>query len=117
MKPRDLLSIAAAIAKREPSRRGHMLMAAVGIRPDQLMVSSYNVQVPAQRAPHGHAEYRLHSKLQAGSLVAVARVTRDGEWAMAKPCAACEAILRNMRVSKIVYTICPGEFGTIVVRG
>ena len=115
MKPKDILQIAVEVARREPTHKGHMLMAAASMRSDGLVVCAYNVQVKSQRSPHGHAEYRLHSKLTPGSTVAVARVTRAGDWALAKPCKACETILRNFRVKRVVYTISPGEFGTIIL--
>mgnify|MGYP003511981740 CR=1 FL=1 len=117
MKPKELLDIAASFAWREPKWRGDMLMAAVSVRSDGLFVASRNVQVPAQRTPHGHAEYRLHSKLKKGAVVAVARVTRAGEWANAKPCKGCETVLRNRRVSVIYYTDPdePEGYGTIIL--
>ena len=117
MKPRELLDMAINFAKREPKWRGDMLMAAVSQRSDGLFAASRNVQVQAQRTPEGHAEYRLHSKLRKGAVVAVARVTRDGQVAKAKPCKGCETLLRNRRVSVIFYTDPdePEGFGTIIL--
>lgn len=117
MKPKELLDLAVNFAKREPRWRGDMLMAAVSVRPDGLLVASRNVQVPAERVLTGHAEYRLHSKLQSGCVVAVARVNRSFAPAMAKPCISCETILRNRRVSAIFYTDPrePSGYGVIIL--
>lgn len=87
-------------------------LAAIGLRPDGLVVGACNVSVKGQRTPEGHAEYRVHSKLRPRSIVAVARVCH-GKWANAKPCASCETILRNARVKRVCYTIGPGEYGII----
>lgn len=108
-----LLQMAVEYAKRDPRWRGDMLMAAVARRSDGLHVFSRNVQVRAQQTPAGHAEYRLHSKLTSGSVVAVARVTRDGEWANAAPCKKCRTVLKNMGVRLVLYTIGPGETGEL----
>lgn len=89
------------------------LLGAVGIRADGTIVTSINgsVAIPTRQA---HAEYRLTKKLDAGSVVYVARVRKDsGEFGMAKPCANCEKALRDRKVRKVYYTIGPNEFGVL----
>ena len=113
MKPQQLLELAATVANRRPSHARAYQLAAFAERRDGLLVSAFNVQVPTQRPPRGHAEYRIHSKLTVGSVVAVARLSSTGEWALAKPCKACEALLRNCRVKKVFYTIGPREYGAL----
>lgn len=86
-------------------------LGAVGLRKDGVIVSSRNIAAP-DYAPDHHAEVRLARKLTPDSVVWVARVARcDGEWAMAKPCRGCERRLRAAGVSRVVYTIGPGEWG------
>lgn len=86
-------------------------LGAVGMRKDGVIVSSRNIAAP-DYAPDHHAEVRLARKLTPGSTVWVARVARcDGEWAMAKPCRGCERRLKAAGVSRVVYTIGPGEWG------
>lgn len=48
-----------------------------------------------------------------GTVLYLARVGRNGKPAMARPCKDCEAMLRNSRVKKVIYTIGPHEFGTL----
>jgi len=114
VKALSLLELAAAVADRAPSCRKAYRLAAVAVRTDGLLVSAFNVQALGQKEQRrGHAEYRLHSKLTSGSVVGVARVNALGEWAMAKPCVACETLLRNRRVRVVYYTIAPDEYGVL----
>lgn len=39
-----------------------------------------------------------------GSVMYVARIGRDGDIKLAKPCSECEALLRKAGVKKVVYT-------------
>lgn len=86
---------------------------AVGVRPDGLVVSSYNVLVEGQRTLRGHAEYRLHSKLISGSDVYLVRTGSTPEPRLAKPCVACETLLRQRRVRRVYYSIGTGEYGVL----
>jgi tRNA(Arg) A34 adenosine deaminase TadA len=115
MNPTRYLEVASDISR---SRRGEKTsgkypLGSVGIRPDGLVVSSFNVVTEPHRCPSGHAEHRLASKLQPGSVVFVARTDKNGDWALARPCVHCETRLRNARVSRVYYTIRPNEYGVM----
>lgn len=92
-------------------RKAHI--GAVAVRRDGTLVQSWNGSA-TDVCPMAHAEARLAKKLDAGSVVYVARVRRDnGKMAMAKPCAHCERILRNRGVSRVEYTINEHEYGVL----
>lgn len=92
-------------------RKAHI--GAVGIRRDGTIVQSWNGSA-TDVMPMAHAEARLAKKLDAGSVVYVARVRRDnGKLAMSKPCAHCERILRNRGISRVTYTINENEYGVL----
>lgn len=118
---KKMLAEAASIAIRLKSNDRKIdnrtfLLGAIGMRNDGVIVSSRNIAAP-DCAPRHHAESRLVRKMTPGSTVWVARVRRrNGEWALAKPCANCERILRSTGVHRVVYTISPGEWGVIDLR-
>jgi len=85
-------------------------LGAVGIRTDGARVFSRNGRSPLMGVHH-HCEARLCRKLSNGSVIYLARVTRLGEWAMAKPCFRCDRVLRNREIAKVYYTVSPGVFG------
>lgn len=90
-------------------------MAAVGVRKDGVVIKSYNGCGRSDgKKPSAHAEARLCRKLGKGAIVYVGRVRRDnGAISMAKPCARCEAVMRNRGVAKVYYTITEGEWGCL----
>lgn len=91
------------------------LLGTVGLRNDGIFVKSKNIAA-TNFTPRHHAETRLIKKLTPGSIVWIARVTREnGHWAMSRPCSNCEKRLRSVGVKRIVYTISPGEWGIINV--
>jgi tRNA(Arg) A34 adenosine deaminase TadA len=109
----DYFELAGKIAISKNDNRG-FLLGGIAIRNDGAMVSAVNSisQEPDRRA---HAEYRLAQKIDTGSTIYVARVRLlNGEFAMAKPCHACEKILRSKRVRKIYYTISNNEYGVLI---
>jgi hypothetical protein len=92
-------------------RKAHI--GCLGVRGDGTLVSSWNGSA-TDVCPTAHAEARLARKLDAGSVVYVARVRRDnGKLAMSKPCPHCERILRNRGVSRVEYSINEHEFGVL----
>jgi tRNA(Arg) A34 adenosine deaminase TadA len=109
-----LLRIAAGVALgnkcKNPFIRKDYLLAAVIQRKDGAIVVSAN-SLSHLPTPSGHAEARAIRKADVGSTLYVARVTRDGEWAMSKPCKHCQALIRNRGIKKVYYTIGPGEYG------
>lgn len=113
---KKMLADAALVAIRKKNDIRTYLLGAVGLRADGVVVSSRNIPAPEfTNDRSNHAEVRLARKLTIGSTVWVARVSRkDGCWAMAKPCCGCERRLRAAGVFRIVYTICPNEWGVIL---
>lgn len=113
-----LIEDAISLARKHTIRhKKQFRLCAIGKRRDGLYVHSFNVQVGlkgcAARVPEKHAEARVATKLTRNSVVAVARVLRDGTVANAKPCKSCQVRLRNMGVTRVYYTIAPGECGVL----
>lgn len=102
------LAIKRARQERVPGK--NYFFSAIGIRKDGAVVFSTNAAVTKQTCPHAHAEARLVRKLGPDATVIVARVTFDGNPALAKPCPNCENLLRHRRVTKVYYTVATGEF-------
>ena len=106
----DLLKVAAKIARGQGDIKRNYLLAAVVKRNDGALVVSPNA-LTKEPEPNAHAEARALRKADSGSTLYVARVLRDGGWALARPCKRCQALIRSMRVRKVYYTIGPGEYG------
>ncbi len=86
-------------------------MAATAIRRDQTRVAATNGGAVGCIQLDAHAEARLARKLDYGSVVYVARTLKNGEIAMARPCARCYAVLKAKGVARIYYTINEKEYG------
>lgn len=104
------LQVAAKVATKGAPR--DFYLGAVGIRSDGTLVFSCNLpsQLPT---PAAHAEARLARKLDQNSTVYVARVLRNGDFAMSRPCVSCMSALKAKHVKRIFYTIAPNEWGRI----
>jgi tRNA(Arg) A34 adenosine deaminase TadA len=88
-------------------------MACVAKRADGAIVSSVNHCVHGQPIPQHHAEARALRKCDYGSVLYVARVLKDKTtWGNAKPCKKCQALIKNMGVKRVYYTVGPNEWGT-----
>ena len=111
---------AAAAAALQNTERGTdirtFFLGSVGVRNDGVLVSSRNVASRDVALSH-HAEARLSRKLTPQSEVWVARVRKNGEWAMARPCTSCQNKLRIAGVSRVVYTLGPEEWGVMDLKG
>lgn len=105
------LNMAGKIALSKKDFRSFFL-GAVGIRNDGKVVQSIN-GATGNPVPKGHAEARLAKKLDYNAVVYVARVNKQGEFAMSRPCVNCMRALKAARVKKIYYSIGPNEFGVI----
>ncbi len=107
---------AAAMAAIQNSERSidirTFFLGSVGLRNDGVIVSSRNVASRDVALTH-HAEARLSRKLTPNSEVWVARIRKNGEWAIARPCESCQNKLRMAGVSRVVYTIGPSEWGVL----
>jgi len=68
------------------------------------------------RCPPSHAEARVTRKLDGGSVVFVARVLRDGGFALAHPCKHCLRVMRSRGVAKVFYSIDNDTFGRILLN-
>lgn len=79
-------------------------------RSDGALVCSKNERTKVPQ-PYAHAEVRAIMKADKGSILYIARVTKDNSWAMAKPCLKCQVSIRSRKIKKVYYTIGPGEFG------
>lgn len=105
-----LLNMAAKIAQGGDKKKSYLL-AAVIKRKDGAIVIAENI-ITKEQNPQAHAEYRALRKADLGCELYVARVLRkNGQWAMARPCKHCQAIIRNKGVRRVYYTIGPNEFG------
>jgi len=106
-----LLQVAARVAEESLDGRS-FLLGCVAKRKDGTLVYSYNSHSNFPLYA-GHAEARVLRKAGKGATLWVARILRlNGEWAMARPCSRCQALLKNKKVKKVYYTIGPNEYGT-----
>jgi len=112
---RKMLKVAAASALQGLTRGDDIrtfFLGAVGIRNDGVLVASRNV-ASRDVAPSHHAEARLVRKLTPNSAVWVARVRKNGEWALARPCQSCQIRLKSAGIARVTYTIGEDEWGVI----
>ena len=98
------------------THRCNFKIVVVGFRADGVIVSARSGGAAHQYLPQTPAEARLARKLTPGSTVYVARTLRsDFSVAMAKPCQACQNVLRHRGVKRVVYTISKDEYGVILL--
>ena len=99
----NFLELAARIAISSDDNR-NFLLGAVAKRKDGAIVTACN-EMTKDPQPMGHAEARVLRKAGYGATMYVARQTRLGKLAMAKPCPRCQAMIRSYGVVKVCYTI------------
>jgi tRNA(Arg) A34 adenosine deaminase TadA len=111
------MDIAAKMALENFSYKDYSL-ACIAIRNDGVLVKSINGTVPRTlktlkktALPSAHAEVRVLKKAGKGAILYVARVWRNGDWALSRPCATCRAMIKNRNVKIVYYTIGPSEWG------
>ena len=112
---RKMLKVAAAAALQGAARGDDIrtfFLGAVGIRNDGVLVASRNVASRDVALSH-HAEARLVRKLTPNSEVWVARVRKNGEWALARPCQSCQVRLKSAGIARVTYTIDENEWGVM----
>lgn len=108
-----MLSKAAALAASSKDTEKNFFLASIALREDGVYVHSTNSTVVDRKQPSAHAEARVLRKAGYGAVLWVARIRKkDGEWAIARPCKTCQALIENKGVKKVYYTIAPGEWGT-----
>lgn len=103
------LELATKIALNNRSAKT-FLFGVVAERTDGAVVVSTNIRTQFPE-PSAHAEYRLLRKCDWGCTMWIARVDREGRWAMAKPCRWCHTLIKNKGVKRVYYTIGPEEYG------
>lgn len=103
------LDLAIRIAKGGAENRNY-LIGCVGLRTDGAIVVAPNswTKDPEHTA---HGENRVLKKAGFGATLWVARVTRDNQWANAKPCVKCQALIRNKKVKRVYFTLGPNQYG------
>lgn len=117
MHPRLLQAAGVALSTGYDPR--NFLIGAIGIRRDGAIVAARNGAVHCTKAkggfsfPKAHAEFRCSRKMDTGSEIYVARVLKNGELAMSKPCAHCENVLRARGIKTVYYTINQNEYGVL----
>ena len=110
---KDMIKLAAKAAKIHKRDKRLYQMGAVAIRADGVIVCSSN-GASQDVDPSMHAEARVLRKAGFGASLFVARVRKlDGTTAMAKPCPACEALIRNRGVKVVCYSTDNGGYETI----
>lgn len=103
------LDLAIRIAKGGSEDRNY-LIGCVSLRTDGAIVVAPNSWTK-EPEPKAHAESRCLNKSGLGATLWVARICRDGQLAMAKPCKKCQALIRNKKVKRVYYTISNNEYG------
>ena len=114
MRDIDILMRTAGIAAKKRDMRSFRVGAA-GLRTDGVMVYAYNGAAP-NKCAEIHAETRLCKKLGMGAIVWVARATKDGQLALAKPCANCQRTLRRRGVLKVIYSTGPDDYEVMILN-
>lgn len=106
------LKVASEIARQGADDRSFFL-GCVGIRgSDGKMVVSFNGKTKKPERSV-HAEYRVSRKLTPGSVIYVARIYKNGDLTLAKPCVSCIKALKHKGVDKAYFSINNFEFGQI----
>ena len=103
------LELATQIARANSSAKS-FLFGIVAEKSDRSIVISTNLRTK-EPCHSAHAEHRVLRKCGWGATLWIARVDRNNNWALAKPCVKCQALIKNKGVVKVIYTISPGEYG------
>ena len=106
-----MLEEAVSIANHRDDDR-NFRVGAIAIRADGVAVRAYNGR-PDFPEPQHHAEARLCRKLDRGAVVFVGRTTKDGQWALSKPCQDCHQALQRSGAERVYYTVGPGKYAVI----
>ena len=101
----------AAILAASSKDKKNFFLGSIAVRKDGLLVQATNLTSPENKTPTAHAEVRALKKAGWGATLWVARVTKEGVWALARPCPTCQAFIENKGVKKVYYTIGPNEWG------
>lgn len=113
--PEQGLQLAAAYAKHAFPDVRNFRFGALGLRYDGVIVYSRNGASFAP-APDIHAEARLTRKLDYGATVYVARILKNGDLALAKPCAHCLVRLRAKKVLRVYFTCAQAGYSCLILN-
>lgn len=105
-----MLRLAAKMAAESKDKHKSFSLACIAQRSDGVFVFATNIICPEHKTPSAHAEARALRKSTSNSILWVARVLKDGSWALAKPCETCQSLIINRRVKKVYYTIGPLQY-------
>jgi tRNA(Arg) A34 adenosine deaminase TadA len=92
-----------------PQKDKSFLFGCVAIRDDGAIVVATNIATQ-NPMPSAHSEVRCLKRGGYGATLYVARIDRQGNWAIAKPCSSCSSLIRNRGVKKVYYTIAPKTY-------
>ncbi len=93
--------------------------AAIGIRKDGAIVyarnGGQNIAISERTPKLAHAEARLCRKLDKGApLVIVVRVDSQGRMKMSKPCKACQQVLKNKKVRRVMWSANSSDYDQMI---
>lgn len=99
----SLLEMASEASDPSQDRLRRAFVGCVGVRRDGVVVKARNGSAKRPTASC-HAEVRALRKCGIGADLYVARQLKNGQLAMARPCARCMAVLRSKGVKLVVFT-------------
>lgn len=105
-----LLELAIRAARPDVDRKRRAYVGCVALRTDKVIVQARNGSATSV-SPNCHAEIRALRKSGKNAEVYVARLLKNGQTAMARPCSRCRASLRNAGVKFVTYTKDDGDWG------
>lgn len=113
--PEQGLFLAAAYAKHGLPDTRNFRLGALGLRNDGVIVYARN-GTGLLPVPDAHAEARLSRKLDYGAIVYVARILKNGDMALARPCIHCLVRLRARKVLKAYFTVSNTSYSCLLLR-
>jgi pyrimidine deaminase RibD-like protein len=109
-----LLDVATGVAiSRAKNRAINFRHGCAALRGDGKIITAYN-EMAMEQTWKAHAEARACRKLDIKAVVAVIRITADGKWANSKPCENCFRCMKRKGVERVLYSIRPNEYGTLL---
>lgn len=104
---------------------GGYRLGAVIVRQDRCWVAGFNsfkthpILVDYYKYPVFHAE--AHALIKMGidkakdATLFVARILKNGSWAMAQPCGSCQKLMEVAEIAQCYFTISDGTYGVLDV--
>lgn len=104
-----LLELAMKAARPDVDKKRRAYIGACAVRSDGVIVTARNGSATCV-TPAVHAEARVLRKSGWSADVFIARLLKNGQPAMARPCARCRARLRSAGVKFVTYTLDGGSY-------